>query len=162
MERYEKNRMEVMTTDRAQFDFARFDISLWSSPAFEWPEGRCAELADGWIAYDRDGKVAELIRQKTEYTDSIRLHRLDYAITWLDQYLSEGKPENCWVNLGLVIAHERLQAAFDQLVEALFAINYRWVPWRKSRMSSLLDLSWLPDDFSGRVQIAINSPSLDH
>src|SRR5512136_401658 len=33
-----------------QMDFDRFDLTLWADPSFEWPEERCAELLEGWLA----------------------------------------------------------------------------------------------------------------
>lgn len=145
-----------------QLDFARFDLTQWSDPSFEWPEARCAELVDGWIAFDRFGKVAELIKDRTVFTDDIRTARLDHALVRLDQHLSEGGAESRWENLGAAIAHDRLQAAYEHLVRALFAYNRRWHLWRDREMSSLLTLPWLPEGFEHRVLHASNAPALDY
>jgi hypothetical protein len=61
-----------------------------------------------------------------------------------------------------VIAHDRLQAAYEYLVQALFAYNRRWRPWRSREMSSLLALPWLPDGFANRVPGALSASSLDY
>ena len=145
-----------------QFDFARFDLSRWADSAFEWPEERRAELHEGWLAFDRSGQVAELIETRTTYTDAMRLTKLDEAITWLDQHLSDDGPQECWDSLGSVIAHDRLQAAYEYLVQALFAYNRRWRPWRNREMSSLLALPWLPEGFADRVLGASSTLSLDY
>ena len=76
-----------------QFDFARFDLTQWSDPSFEWAEARCAELREGWLAFDRSGLIAELIKARTTYTDAIRKNKLDESITWLDQHLSGDGPQ---------------------------------------------------------------------
>lgn len=144
-----------------QFDFHRFDFSQWADPSFEWPEGQCSELREGWLAYDRSGQVAHLVAARTTYTDAIRTSRLDEAITDLDQQLSGDKPQVCWDSLGSLIAHDRLQAAYECLVQALFAYNRRWRPWRDREMSSLLALPWLPEDISIRIPKAWSISSQD-
>jgi len=66
-----------------------------------------------------------------------------------------------WQSLGPLRAHDRLAAAYDCLVQALFAGNRRWRPWRNREMSYLLALPWLPDDFEARVLSALNAPAHD-
>ena len=144
-----------------QLDFQRLDLAQWADPTYVWPEPRCADLAQGWIAYDREGLVSMLIAKRTCYDDTIRQTKLDEAITWLDQALAEGKPERCWETLGRLVAMDRLQAAYDQLVAALFALNRTWRPWRNREMSALLGLEWLPSRAEERLLQALNAPSLD-
>jgi hypothetical protein len=145
-----------------QFDFQRFDFIQWANPSFEWPEGRCSELREGWLGFDRSGQAAELIAARTTYTDAIRTSRLDEAITYLDQHLSGDKPQVRWDSLGSLISHDRLQAAYEYLVQALFAYNRRWRPWRNREMTSLLALPWLPEDFANRVPVAWSISSQDY
>ncbi|RPJ45274.1 MAG: hypothetical protein EHM21_09520, partial [Chloroflexi bacterium] len=144
-----------------QFDFQRFDFPRWVDPSFEWPEGYCSELSLGWIAFDRTGKAADLIAARTTYTDAVRISRLDEALTWLDQHLADDRPQVRWDSLGPLIAHDRLQAAYGYLVQALFAYNRRWRPWRNREMSFLLALPWLPGDFSNRVLTALSISAPD-
>ena len=134
-----------------QFDFQRFDFSQWADPSFEWPEGRRSELQEGWLAFDRSGQTADLIAVRTTYTDAMRISRLDEAVTFLDQHLAADKPQARWDSLGCLTAHDRLQAAYEYLVQALFAYNCRWRPWRNREMSFLLALPWLPEDFENRA-----------
>ncbi|MCB8984726.1 MAG: hypothetical protein H6659_12935 [Ardenticatenaceae bacterium] len=141
-----------------QFDFVRLPLSQWAASDFVWPEGRRAELSQGWIAYDPDGEVAGLIAQKTTYDDDLRLHRLDEAIVWLDQLLGSDTPEKVWQALGPLVAHDRLQAAYRHLVEALFAYNRQWLVWRNREMNHLLRLNWLPADFAARAATAVTAP----
>ena len=148
--------------DGIQFDFQRFDFIQWADPSFEWPEGRCSELREGWLAFDRSGQAANLIAARTTYTPAIRTSRLDEAITWLDQHLSGDGPQVRWDSLGALISHDRLQAAYEYLVQALFAYNRRWRPWRNREMSSLLALTWLPEDFTNRVPEACSISSQDY
>ncbi|HET9907674.1 MAG TPA: nucleotidyltransferase domain-containing protein [Anaerolineales bacterium] len=145
-----------------QFDFARLDLARWAAPSFEWSEERCAELQEGWLAFDRSGRVATLIETRTAYPNAIRISKLDEAITWLDQHLSDDGVQARWESLGPVIAYDRLQAAYEYLVQALFAYNRRWRPWRNREMSSLLALAWLPDHFADQVPGALGASSIDY
>lgn len=144
-----------------QVDFLRLAWQKWADSDYEWPEGRRAELAQGWVAFDPSGEVARLIGERTMYSEEIRLERLDEAIIWLDQHLGGDKPQAVWDELGPAIAHDRLHAAYDCLVQALFAYNRQWRVWRNREMNTLLTLPWLPEDFEKRVLVAANAPSLD-
>jgi predicted nucleotidyltransferase len=148
--------------NKLQFDFHRFDLTQWMDPSFEWPEAVCSELSMGWLAFDRTGSAADLIAKRTAYTDAIRISRLDEAITELDQHLSYDGPQVTWDSLGPLIAHDRLQAAYEYLVQALFAYNRRWRHWRDREMSALLALPWLPEDFPNRVPMALSIGSQDY
>jgi hypothetical protein len=145
-----------------QLDFTRCTLTEWAHPGFVWPEGRQAELAEGWFAFVRTATVREMIATRTTYADDLRTERLDEALIWLDQHLKWADPQEVWASRGPAIAHDRLQAAYDYLVQALFAYNRRWRPWRNREMSYLLKLSWLPRDFEGRVLTALNAPAHDY
>jgi predicted nucleotidyltransferase len=146
---------------KIQFDFHRLDLNQWMDPSFQWPEGGCSELSTGWLAFDRTGVAADLIAKRTTYTDAVRISRLDEAITGLDQLLSYDAPQATWEGLGPLIAHDRLHAAYDCLVQALFAYNCRWRHWRNREMSAILALPWLPEDFSNRALTALGIGSPD-
>jgi hypothetical protein len=152
---------DLRAREAIQLDFFRFALARWADPAYEWPEGRRAELAVGWPAFDRGGRASALIAERTAYTDEVRLARLDEAILWLEQHLSDDRPRRNWQSLGAAIAHDRLQAAYEYLVQGLFACNRRWRPWRNRQASALLSLDWLPERFAERVLPALNAPSLD-
>ena len=149
-----------------QFDFTRVGRNEWADPSFIWPEGRRAELSEGWLAFERSGadhnSVSQLIATRTSYTEAIRSERLDEALVWLDQHLKWDDPQELWQSLGAAITHDRLHAAYDYLVQALFAYNRRWRPWRNRELSYLLQLPWLPGDFANRVLTALNAPAHDY
>lgn len=145
-----------------QLDFTRLNWQQWADDDFEWPEGRRAELAAGWLAHDPFGETAQLVAKRTAYPDEVRLSRLDEAIVWLDQHLADEQPQRAWDSLGPAIAHDRLEAAYDFLVAALFATNRRWRCWRNREMQMLLQLPWLPEEFAERVLVAANAPTLDY
>jgi len=130
--------------DDLQLDIHRYDLSLWRSPGHEWPEPIRAELATGWIAFDRDGEVPTLVAEHVTYDDGHRLHQLDEALVWLDQHLDRDKLVQRWETLEAVVAHDRLQAAYEYLVQASFAYNGRWQPWRNREIEALQSLAWLP------------------
>jgi hypothetical protein len=145
-----------------QVDLQRLDLAQWSDRAYAWPEGRRGEMAEGWLAFDRDDRVAELIAARTAYSDEMRLARLDEAIVWIDGHLGGDGPQRRWESLDPLVSHDRLQAAYGYLVQALFAANRRWRSWRNREMIALLALPWLPKDFCERVVDAANAPSFDH
>lgn len=151
---------DLHAREKIQLDFHRLALAQWADPAYEWPEGRRAELAAGWTAFDRSGRVSELIAERTRYTDGVRVARLDEAVNWLDYHLAGDRPRRNWESLGPAIAHDRLQAAYEYLAQGLFAYNRQWHPWRNRQASALLALPWLPEGFADRVLPALNAPSL--
>jgi hypothetical protein len=144
------------------FDLVRLDLAAWSDPNYAWPDGRRAEMQAGWLAFDRDGRIASLIAERTAYPAAERTARLDEAITWLDQHLGGDGPTVRWESLGPLLAHDRLQAAYGYLVQALFAYNRRWQAWRNREMPALLALPWLPDGFAERMGEAAQAPAPDY
>jgi hypothetical protein len=152
---------DTLQREGLQFDFVRCDLRKWADPAFSCPEGRRAELAEGWVAFDPSGDVTRVLKRLTRYPDDLRLARLDEAIVWLDLHLSDGEPEARWQDLGPPVAHDRLHAAYDTLAQTLFACNRRWRPWRNREMPYLLALPWLPQGFGERVLTALNAPGHD-
>lgn len=134
---------------------------MWSAPDYVWLEAYRAEFGSGWLAFDRDRSLARLIAEKCTYDAQTQQERLDEAITWLDQHLGEDGPLLRWNTLSPAEAHDRLNAAYDYLVQALFAYNRQWRPWRNREMTALLHLDWLPENFESRVLTALNAPSPD-
>ena len=114
------------------------------------------------MAFVRSTEVGKLIATRTAYGSDLRTAKLDETIVWLDQHLAGYRPRHRWDSLGPVIAHDRLQAAYHYLVQALFAYNRRWRPWRNREMSGLLALPWLPKRFADHVLAALNAPTPDY
>ena len=152
---------EAIRNECIQLDVLRLDLRRWADPVFVWPEAQRAEFGKGWIAFDRNGRIIELIAKHTAYSETLRQSRLDHAITMLDQHLHDDWPQKRWDSVGPAIAHDRLQAAYHNLVAALFAYNRAWLPWRDRQMDTLLGLPWLPENFNERILQATNAPSLD-
>lgn len=143
-----------------QLDFKRLDLAQWSKESTTWPESICAELSEGWVAFDRNKEIQILIAERTKYDDQIRQDRLDEAILGLDWLLSESRTDRTWITLGSEIAHYRLHSAFDHLVQGLFAYNRRWRTLRSREMSDLLNLAWLPERFEAQLLLATNALSM--
>lgn len=144
-----------------QLDFKRVSLNQWADPTYTLEDGYHAELAEAWLAFDRDGSVAQMIAKRTLYTNELRIQRLDNAIIGMEGHLKWNEPADLWKRLGPARAHDRLSAAYFYLVAALFAYNRRWRGWRNREMSYLLKLPWLPTNFEERVLVALNAPSLD-
>lgn len=146
-----------------QFDFARRQLDEWRDPTRLWLEGERAELSESWLAFDRHHQVAPLIQERIQFSDLLRQQRLDESLIWLDQHLKwAGDPQEIWDSLGAVVAQDRLHAAYDYWVQALFAYNRRWRPWRNREMFYLVRLPWLPEHFDQHILTALNAPSHDY
>ena len=146
-------------TDAIQLDFKRIDLTKWSDPTFVWPETMCAELSEGWVAFDRNDQVRPLILERTVFSDSIRQERLDIAITSADWLLSSA--ERTWETLGSAVAHYRLDSAFDFLIGGIFAYNRQWRTLPSRELSDLFQLTWLPQNFEGQLLQGMNALSPD-
>jgi predicted nucleotidyltransferase len=145
-----------------QLDFKRLDWRIWRDPSHDWPEPMRAELGNAWVAFDRTGEVGRIVTERTRYESETRLARLDEAIIWLDQHLNYDSPEKRWRTLGPIIAHDRLHAAYEYLVQALFAYNESWRIWRNREMTALLQLPWLPKKLDSHLLTALSAPAHDH
>jgi hypothetical protein len=145
---------EARRPDSMQLDLLRLDLALWQAPGFQWTEPRLAELASGEVVFDRHGAVSALIRERTQYAENTQRRKLDEALTWLDQLLAGDVCAETWERYGPAIALDRLNSAYDWLVQALFALNRRWRPWRNREMSTLIELAWLPADFHAQALVA--------
>jgi hypothetical protein len=142
-------------------DFMFRDLAVWSGPGFDWPEPERAGLAKGWIAFDRDGGIAELIRWKTTYDDATRLRRLDEFLLAADQELRNDKPLDTFQRFTPVVAHGRLDWVRRRLIGALFAYNRKWRPFRNREIAAVLQLDWLPDGFEDRYLRSAQSATRD-
>ena len=147
--------------DGVPLNLLRLDWGQWADEDHSWPEPRKAELSTGWVAFDRTGAVGKTIENRTAYPDDLQFERLDEAIIWLDRHLGEDELAHVWEEVEPTVAHHRLQLAYENLVQALFAFNRHWHPDRNREMGYLLNLSWLPHKFADRVQAAAIPPGLD-
>jgi hypothetical protein len=142
-----------------QLDCTRLDLQEWSKPTHVWTESLCAELSEGWLAFDRLGQICKLIEERTYFSDEIRQERLDDAIVRLDWLLNSSTTDRTWDNHGAEVAHYRLHSSYDYLIQALFAYNRRWRTWRSREISDLLKLAWLPEKFDEQLILATNALS---
>jgi hypothetical protein len=148
-------------TEGIQLDCKLCDVQQWQTDDAIWTEGQRAGLAHGWIAFDRDGRVTSLIEAHTRFDDAMRMVKLDRAVNRVDQLVSGSAPAQVWQKYGPLIAFDRLNAAYDALIDLLFALNRRWRFWRDREMTHVLRLPWLPADHELRLLIAQHAPSLD-
>lgn len=143
-----------------QLDFKRLNLQEWSKPTHVWPESLCAELSEGWLAFDRHDQIGKLILERTYFSDEIRQERLDDAIVRLDWLLNDSSTQRTWETLGAEVAHYRLHSAYDYLTQALFAYNRHWRTLRSREISDLLKLPWLPEKFDEQLLLATNALSV--
>ena len=143
-----------------QLDFKRLDLQEWSKSTHVWPETICAELSEGWLAFDRNNHIQKIVAERTYFNDEIRRERLDDAIVHIDWLLRDSTVEQTWEMFGATIAHYRLHSAYDYLTQALFAYNRRWRTLRSRELSDLLKLPWLPEKFNEQLILATNALSV--
>ena len=143
-----------------QLDLKRLDLQEWSKSTHVWPESICAELSEGWLAFDRNSDIQKLIAKQTYFSDEIRQERLDDAIVHLDWLLRDSSAQGKWETQGATVAHYRLHSAYDYLMQALFAYNRRWRTLRSRELSDLLKLPWLPEKFDEQLILATNALSV--
>lgn len=142
-----------------QLDFKRVDLGKWSESAHVWPEAVRAELSEGWVAFDRFGRIGPLIENKTHYSDAECQTRLDESLTLINWLLSEALTGRPYETLGAAVAHYRLHSTFDYLIQAIFAVNRRWRTLRSRELSDLVALPWLPPNFEADLFLAMNALS---
>jgi predicted nucleotidyltransferase len=117
----------------------------------EWPESFKHELAHALVLYDRHQSVAEILKKRVAYPESLRLSRIRDHLGWAEYYLEEWRLLG-WIDRGgIESAHDQLTAAFEELIQLLHAYNREWMPWRYRWMVSAQRLSWLPDDYPQRA-----------
>ncbi|MGH2562315.1 MAG: DUF4037 domain-containing protein, partial [Thermomicrobiales bacterium] len=109
------------------------------------------ELAHALVLYDRHQSVAEILKKRVAYPESLRLSRIRDHLGWAEYYLEEWRLLG-WIDRGgIESAHDQLTAAFEELIQLLHAYNREWLPWRYRWMVSAQRLSWLPDDYPQRA-----------
>lgn len=117
----------------------------------EWSEGFKHELAHALVVYDRHETIAEIIKPRVAYPESVRLSRIGDHMGWATYYLEEWRLLG-WIERGGIVAtHDQLTAAFEELIQLLHAYNREWLPWRYRWMASAERLAWLPDDYPQRA-----------
>ena len=88
-----------------QLDIKRLDLQEWSKTTHVWPESICAELSEGWLAFDRNSHIQKLVAERTYFSDEIRQERLDDAIVRVDWLLKDSTVEQTWETFGVTLAH---------------------------------------------------------
>jgi hypothetical protein len=152
---------ERVQAEGIQLDVKLCELAQWQRDDAVWDAGQRAGLANAWVAFDRTGATTALIAERTRYADDIRLNHLDRAIIALEGVLLHDAPSRVWDNQVPLVAFDRLNAAGDALVQALFALNRRWLPWRERRMTHVLTLPWLPPSFDSYGLSAFSASAHD-
>lgn len=156
---------EVEASDVGGIQIDAKRVALDDFQRQEWPESFRHELANALVLYDRHQSVAEILKKRVAYPESIRLSRVRDHLGWAEYYLQEWRLLG-WIDRGGIEgAHDQLTAAFEELIQLLHAYNRVWLPWRYRWMASAQRLSWLPDGYSQRAieitsQVAANKESV--
>jgi predicted nucleotidyltransferase len=139
-----------------QLDLHRLDLATWRSAAFVWPEHTRAELADGWVVFDRTGGMDQLILNRAMMSDADRVAVLDEVLVDVEGILPKYFEET-WTLLGPAEAFDRLQGAWESLARGWFAYHRRWRPWRSRSLRGLLQLDDLPESLRSAPLTAVQS-----
>jgi len=142
---------EVEASDVGGIQIDAKRVALDDFRCQEWSESFKHELAHALVLYDRQQSVAEILKKRVAYPESLRLSRIRDHLGWAEYYLEEWRLLG-WIDRGGIEgAHDQLTAAFEELIQLLHAYNREWLPWRYRWMVSAQRLSWLPDDYPQRA-----------
>ena len=142
---------EVEASDVGGIQIDAQRVTLDDFRGQEWPESFKHEYAHAFVLFDRHQAVAEILKKRVAYPESLRLSRIRDHVSWAAYYLEEWRLLG-WIDRGgIESAHHQLTAAFDELIQLLHAYNREWLPWRYRWTVSAQRLSWLPDDYPRRA-----------
>ncbi len=142
---------EVEASDVGGIQIDAKRVALDDFRSHEWSESFKHELAHALVLYDRRQSVAEILKERLAYPESLRLSRIGDHLGWAAYYLEEWRLLG-WIDRGgIESAHDQLTAAFEELIQLLHAYNREWLPWRYRWMVSAHQLAWLPKDYQQSV-----------
>jgi predicted nucleotidyltransferase len=134
----------------------------------QWNETDKWDFSNSKIAFDPEGKIKGLFRQKLRSPKNFWTRRIAVCAEYLKWYCCPPKDNigtiaETWVDRGdLLAAHYCLSYAVDLLIEMIFALNKEYLPPPKWRMSYSYSLPWSPDSYRKLIEQAMNAkrPSL--
>jgi hypothetical protein len=122
-----------------------------SQRSWDYDEGRKEGYSETCeILFDRNGRVAKLITDKTKWDDVIArrlLLKLIGQAYWYGTVNPIRQIQRGFIHNG----HDLLNRALDILVHIIYLINRKYRPHKKWRLQHALNLSVLPIDFKSRV-----------
>jgi predicted nucleotidyltransferase len=117
------------------------------------------------IVFDPNGRLKELLREKTKGTHEHWIERIVICAEYMSWYCCpkrEGVATlvETWIKRGdLISANYCINYAIDLLLETIFALNKEFLPAPKWRIFYSYDLKWLPRDYGKLLEEAMKVES---
>ena len=118
------------------------------------------------IAFDPQGEMKQLLRQKTKVPCSFWVRKIAVCSEYLKWYCCPPKADvgtvaEAWVKRGgIVSAHYCLNYGLDLIVDIVYALNREFVPSPKWKLFYSYSLKWLPKDYCRLVKKALHTRAL--
>lgn len=143
------------------YDLEVFNIAM-DDGSEKWDEIRREAYQEGFIAYDKNGKVTSFMEKALAYSDEYRITKtaeLVLAIGWhgwiYTPFRNKTAKNYIWLlreDLWSLRGEENnmyytARYCLEKFMELLFVINRRWLPDYKWRYIRVKALPWLPSGF---------------
>lgn len=133
---------------------------------WKWTELNKWDFSQAKIAYDPEGKVKLLFKDKLEVREAFWLKRIVVFGEYLKWYCCPPKEDvgtmiEAWVDRGdMLSAHYCLSYSIDLIIKIIFALNKEYVPPQKWRIHYSYSLKWLPQGYEKLLEEATTVKSL--
>ncbi len=137
------------------------DLEVYSLEKFErqeWNEYQRWDLSHSAIAFDRQGKVNSLIKNKLTLNDEEWKVRISKAIIYFSWYccaFDESTPTmiDLWMDRGDVSSAEySVSYGIELILDLVYSLNRSYLPAPKWRIGYTRTLEWLPDNFEQYIR----------
>ncbi|SEW46723.1 DUF4037 domain-containing protein, partial [[Clostridium] fimetarium] len=122
-----------------------------------YPTGRLASVETINVLYEDDMTWTRLIRKVKQYPAPLFNKLYTYHISHV---LNEEDLGRVLLRKDIVFYHQVLEEAIDQLLQALYAANYKYFPSRKRTKLYIDSMPKKPQDFYNRLLKIIESGSI--
>lgn len=159
---------------RGNFEFDTIVSYYEFAKNHEWNMDQRWAYSSAKILYDPNGKIRQLIREKTQLTTKERTNLLVdniMLIGWYGIAPVEGetwhgytfwRPADFWIRRGdPSSAHYILDRALDMFLDILFLTNRRLIPDEKWKLNLSSRLPWLPPHYDDHLKEVLLRRTLD-
>ena len=149
-----KHRFRLKYQAEIEYKGFRIDyeiVNYEDSARSEWDMEKRWAFSNALIYYDPESKIRQLISDKVPLKSKERKWMIIEGMIqseWYCNIVSES-----WVYRGDVVsAHYSINAALEELLNAVFAINKELFPPKKWRIRQSFHLRWLPKEFRAKLE----------
>ncbi len=156
-------RMRAIVGEEEAISGFEADLEIHEVEEFEereWTEMDRWELGNAEIVYDPEGRIKRLMEKGLTVPEDFWIDRIAACYTYLSWYCCprKGLPtvaEICMERGDPVSAHHCVSYSIDLFMDLLFAINRKFVPPPKWKVSYCRELDWIPKDFDSKLRKAM-------